>query len=135
MTDTSTMFYNRPGIGNAPSYQVSGIPWASGCLAVPASGSSTLEVSFPQVTKSIVVKNVSTGSVNMRVGFSHNGVVNSNNYFLLSAGESFSADLKVTRIYLMSHNDIPLKVTVVAGLTNISATELTTNWSGSAGVG
>lgn len=135
MTDTATMFYNRPGIGNAASYQVSGIPWASGALAVPASGSTTLEVSFPQVTKSIVVKNVSSGSVNMRVGFSHNGVVNSSNYFLLSAGESFAADLKVTRLYLMSNNATPLVASIVAGLTNIDSTELTTNWSGSSGVG
>lgn len=135
MTDTSTMFYNRPGIGNAASYQVSAIPWASASLVVPASGSNTLEVTFPQVTKSIIVKNASTGSVNMRVGFSHNGVVSSNNYFLLSAGESFAADLKVTRLYLMSNNGTALTATIIAGLTNINATELTTNWSGSAGVG
>ena len=132
---TDFMKLHRPGIGNAASYQVSGIPWVSSSLAVPASGSTTLEISFPQVTKSIIVKNVSTGSVQMRVGFSENGVKNSSNFFLLSAGESFAADLKVTKVYLMSNNGTPLTASVIAGLTNIPATELVNNWSGSLGVG
>jgi hypothetical protein len=129
-----TMHLHRPGIGNAASYQVSGIPWVSSSLAVPASGSTPLEISFPQVTKSIIVKNSSTGSVNMRVGFSENGVKGTN-FFLLSAGESFAADLKVTKVYLMSNNGTVLAASVIAGLTNIPATELTNNWSGSLGVG
>jgi len=132
---TDFMKLHRPGIGNAASYQVSGIPWVSSSLAVPASGSTTLEISFPQVTKSIIVKNVSTGSVQMRVGFSENGVKNSSNFFLLSAGESFAADLKVTKVYLMSNNGTALSASVIAGLTNIPATELVNNWSGSLGVG
>jgi hypothetical protein len=130
-----TMHLHRPGIGNAASYQVSGIPWVSSSLSVPASGSTPLEISFPQVTKSIIVKNASTGSVQMRVGFSQNGVTNTSNFFILSGGESFAADLKVTRVYLMSNNGTALTASVIAGLTNIPATELTNNWSGSAGVG
>jgi hypothetical protein len=132
---TDFMKLHRPGIGNAASYQVSGIPWVSSSLAVPASGSTVLEISFPQVSKSIIVKNVSTGSVQMRVGFSENGVKNTNNFFLLSAGESFAADLKVTKVYLMSNNGTALSASVIAGLTNIPATELVNNWSGSLGVG
>lgn len=132
---TDFMKLHRPGIGNAASYQVSGIPWVSSSLAVPASGSTVLEISFPQVSKSIIVKNVSTGSVQMRVGFSENGVKNTNNFFILSGGESFAADLKVTKVYLMSNNSTALTASVIAGLTNIPATELVNNWSGSAGVG
>jgi hypothetical protein len=132
---TDFMKLHRPGIGNAASYQVSGIPWVSSSLAVPASGSTVLEISFPQVSKSIIVKNASTGSVEMRVGFSENGVKNTNNFFILSGGESFAADLKVTKVYLMSNNSTALTASVIAGLTNIPATELVNNWSGSAGVG
>lgn len=135
MTDTTAMLLHKPGIGNAPSYQVSGIPWVSSSLAVPSSGNVPLEISFPQVTKSIIVKNVSTGSVSLRVGFSANGVSNGTNYFLLSAGESFAADLKVTKVFLLSDNGTQLTASVIAGLTNISATELPNNWSGSIGVG
>lgn len=132
---TDFMHLHRPGIGNAASYQVSGIPWVSSSLSVPASGSTPLEITFPQITKSIIVKNASTGSVSMRVGFSSNGVSNTNNFFLLSAGESFASDLKVTRVYLMSNNGTALTASIIAGLTNISATELNNNWSGSLGVG
>jgi len=132
---TDFMKLHRPGIGNAASYQVSGIPWVSSSLAVPASGSTVLEISFPQVSKSIIVKNASTGSVQMRVGFSENGVKNTNNFFILSGGESFAADLKITKVYLMSNNGTALTASIIAGLTNIPATELTNNWSGSAGVG
>jgi hypothetical protein len=132
---TDFMKLHRPGIGNAASYQVSGIPWVSSSLAVPASGSTVLEISFPQVSKSIIVKNASTGSVEMRVGFSENGVKNTNNFFILSGGESFAADLKVTKVYLMSNNGTALTASVIAGLTNIPATELVNNWSGSLGVG
>jgi hypothetical protein len=132
---TDFMSLHRPGIGNAASYQVSGIPWVSSSLAVPASGSTPLEITFPQVTKSLIVKNASTGSVQMRVGFSENGIKNTSNFFLLSAGESFAADLKVTRVYLMSNNGTAVSASVIAGLTNIPATELTNNWSGSLGVG
>ena len=132
---TDFMHLHRPGIGNAASYQVSGIPWVSSSLSVPASGSTPLEITFPQITRSIIVKNVSTGSVSMRVGFSSNGVSNTNNFFLLSAGESFASDLKVTRVYLMSNNGTALSASIIAGLTNIDALELTNNWSGSLGVG
>lgn len=132
---TDFMHLHRPGIGNAASYQVSGIPWVSSSLSVPASGSTPLEITFPQITRSIIVKNASTGSVNMRVGFSSSGVSNTNNFFLLSAGESFASDLKVTRVYLMSNNGTALTASIIAGLTNIDALELTNNWSGSLGVG
>lgn len=132
---TDFMSLHRPGIGNAASYQVSGIPWVSSSLVIPASGSTPLEINFPQVTKSIIVKNVSTGPVQMRVGFSSNGVTNTNNFFLLSAGESFAADLKVTKLYLMSNNGTVLTGSIIAGLTNIPESELKNNWSGSLGVG
>lgn len=130
----STYTYPKPGLGNAASFQSSGIPWTSSSVA-PASGSSTEVFSFPQVTKFIVVKNVNDTDVLLRVGFSENGVVNSGNYFLLSRGESFAGDLKVTELHFMSDTASPVSFSVVAGLTNIERRELVNNWSGSAGVG
>lgn len=132
---TDFMSIHRPGIGNASSYQVSGIPWVSSSLAVPATGSAPLEISFPLVTKSIIVKNIATGSVNLKVGFSAAGVSAGFNYFSLSSGESFAADLKVTKIFLLSDSATQSAASVVAGLTSIPGIELSNNWSGSAGVG
>lgn len=124
----------QAGLSNVGSYQASGIPWTSSSLVAPASGSAPMEISFPQVTKNIIVKNVSATSGSLRVGFSANGVTGTN-FFLLDRGESFAADLRVTKIFLLSNNGTPLTASVIAGLTNISAADLPNNWSGSAGVG
>lgn len=129
----STFNYVKPGLSNAGSYQVSGIPWASSSLTAPASGSTPLEISFPLVTKSVIVKNTSP-SGDLRVGFSENGVTNSN-YFILSGGESFAADLRVSKLFLLSDSGTPKTASVIVGLTNIPASDLANNWSGSLGVG
>jgi hypothetical protein len=126
------MNIHLPGIGNASSYQVSSKPYATSSLAVPAVGSVALEVTFPQVTKFITINN--TAGASMRLGFSDLGVKGSN-YFLIPATTTFTTELKVTKMYLMSNTATPLSASVLAGLTNISATELPNSWSGSAGVG
>lgn len=131
----STFNYVKAGLSNVGSYQASGIPWASSSLIAPASGSTPLHIQFPYVTKTIIVKNVSTTTGSLRVGFSENGLTNTNNFFLLDRGESFACDLRVSSVYLMSNTAISLTASIVAGLTNISAGELPNNWSGSLGVG
>ena len=126
--------YPKAGLGNVGNYQVSGIPWATSSLTAPSTSSAPLQVSFPSITKFIVVKNVATGSVKVRVGFSANGVKGSN-YFLLDKDESFQGDIKVSSIYLLSNNGTQVPVSIVAGLTGIDSGQLYNNWSGSAGVG
>lgn len=128
---TDFMRVHQPGIGNAASYQVSGKPWVTSSLSVPASGSVTLQVNFPQVTKFITINNTVAGA--MRLGFSDAGVKGSN-YFIIPASSVFTTEIKATSIFLMSDNATPLSASVIAGLTNIPATELVNNWSGSAGV-
>jgi hypothetical protein len=130
----SENFQYKTGISNVGSYQVSGIPWATSSLTAPSTSSAPLQVSFPSITKFIVVKNVATGSVKVRVGFSANGVKGSN-YFLLDKDESFQGDIKVSSIYLLSNNGTQVPVSIVAGLTGIDSGQLYNNWSGSAGVG
>ncbi len=135
-TDSNGNQWYQPtvGLGNVGSYQVAAIPWATGSLSAPDSSSEPLQVSFPSVTKFIVVKNDTTSASKLRVGFSANGVKNTN-YFLLAKGESFEGELRVTDIYLLSDDGVPVGVTVVAGLTGIDRKNLPNNWSGSAGVG
>jgi hypothetical protein len=125
----------QAGLSNAGSYTISGIPWASSSLPAPSTSSAPTQVSFPFVTKFIVVKNVSaTGGASMRVGFSENGISGSN-YFLLAPGESFAADIRVKDLYLLSNNGSAATGSIIAGLTGINISNLATNWSGSAGVG
>lgn len=127
------MNIHLPGIGNASSYQVSSKPFATSSLTVPASGSVALQIIFPQVSKFITLTNLTPAS-NMRIGFSDAGIKGSN-YFLVTGSSTLTTDLKVTKLYLMSHNGTPLSASVLAGLTNIPGSELVNSWSGSAGVG
>lgn len=131
----STFSYPKPGLANTNSYLTSGIPFVTSSVVSPALGEESLVIEFPQVTKFITVKNTTTNSHPVRIGFSENGITGSN-FFLLDKDESFSAELRVVDLHILSNdaNHNPT-VTIIAGLTTIDRSELSTNWSGSAGVG
>lgn len=120
------------GLGNVGSYQASGVPWASSSIGVEGTSGTPVEVSFPNVTKFFVVKNLTSNP--LRVGFSSAGVVG-NNHFVLTNLESFSGDLRVTKIYLLGNTTTATSASIIAGLTGIPANELPNSWSGSTGVG
>ena len=134
------------GVSNVGSYQVSGIPVATSSIAAPASSGTPSEVSFPDVTQRIVVSNVNTASA-LRVGFSSNGIKNTN-YFIIPAATSTTLfpsqefRVKVASVFLLSHTATPTSASVFAELTNIDSNLLDRsgptglpNWSGSVGVG
>jgi hypothetical protein len=128
------------GLGHVPSYQASAVPYLTSSLVVPASGSTPLEIFLPAVSRFVVITNntpASSTNVPMRFGFSSNGVsgVENNNYGILNNQESFEAEFRVTRVYLMTDTVSECTGSVVAGLTRISSTHLSDNWSGSSGVG
>lgn len=132
----STYNVVKPGLSNAASYQVSGRPFVTGGLAVPALGNAPIQISFDAVTKKVIVLNPSTHDV--RIGFSAAGVTGSN-YVLINKKEGnthgcVQLEVKCTSIFLLSDNSAAI-CDVAAELTNIPAAELPTNWSGSAGVG
>jgi hypothetical protein len=130
-------FQYKMGLHNVGSYQLSGIPYLTSSLNVPANSADPLEISFETVTKFVVITNTLPGSapnVPMRFGFSANGIKGTN-YAILNNSETFEADLRVSRLYLLSDSTLECSASVVAGLTGISSNELSTNWSGSAGVG
>ena len=58
----STTFNYQAGLGNAASYQVSGIPWVSGNIDAVTGGDSA-EISFPSVTQWVVVSNNTLSSL------------------------------------------------------------------------
>jgi len=128
----------KVGLGNVGSYQVSGKPWVSSSLVVPANSDQPYKVDFVYVTRDIYVRN--DGAESIRLGFSVNGIKNSENYIVLASSSSFSGKYKVNQLYLLSHTSNPGEATVFAGLTGINGSELknsdgSTNWSGSAGIG
>lgn len=133
-------YYKKVGLSHVGSYQASARPFLTSSLNVPASSSTPTVVSFVSVSKFIVITNTLPGSatnVPLRFGFSEAGVKGSinNNYGILNNGESFEADFRVTRVYLLSDSISECSASVIAGLTGIEAKRLTSNWSGSVGVG
>jgi hypothetical protein len=114
---------------NAAEYMASALPFVTSSTI---SAAQTYMIGFPNDTKFISVKNNSTGSEQLRVGFTANGVAGSN-YLPLLAGESFSADYRLTAVFLYGGAGT-VSFTVAAGLTGIDASRvpvLTASQSGS----
>ena len=133
-------FEYKSGLGNVGSYQASARPFVSSSIELSSLSTST-KISFPTVTKFVTIKNTSPISglgskAVVRVGFSANGVETGTNYYTLASQESFSADWRVSSVYLMLDSGLlNATASVIAGCTGIDSQELAHNWSGSAGVG
>lgn len=126
--------YNyKPGLGNAGSYEVSGIPWVK--HVNPNAGD--VAISFPLVTRWVTISNVDATAANVvRIAFSANGL-DGDNYFLLSGSQSTPRlEVKVTELYIKGGSTA---VSVMAGLTGIDTININnlnispsgSNWSGS----
>ncbi len=129
-----TTYDYRPGLGNAASYEVSGIPWVK---HVDPGAAGDIAISFPLVTRWIIVSNSDPVTSNVvRVGFSANGV-DGENYYLLSGSQTTPRlEVKTTELHLKGNSN---QVTVIAGLTGIATVNIDntnvspsgSNWSGS----
>ena len=125
-----TTYNYKPGLGNAASFQVSGVPYVTGGI----DASITTGLNFPVTTRWIVVSNVG-GNATLKVGFSENGVAGTNYFEVLTNEISPRLEVKVTEIWLTGSNNC----SVVAGLTgietvnidNIAISPSGSNWSGS----
>jgi hypothetical protein len=131
-------FQYKSGLGSVGAYQASTRPFLSSSISVIASATPVVKVSFPTVTKFITVKNTGTSGsndVSLRVGFSENGIAGTN-YFILENDESYSADWRVSAVYLrVDSGAVNATASVIAGETGIDSLELPHNWTGSVGVG
>ena len=128
-----------PGVGAVGQYQLSGIPYATASVFIQnvLDGEGTTQISFPYVTKFVTVVNEHSGSsAKLRVGFSAAGTSGTvdDNYFILDNGESYTGEFRVSSIFLAG-NTTNTTASVIAGMTGIPAQKLTTNWSGTSGVG
>jgi len=136
----SNNFYYTNGLGNVGSYQASAKPYLTSSLTVPDNTSEPLEITFPNVSRFVVITNTaepSAPSRPIRFGFSSAGVQGSvdNNYVVLDNAETFEAEFRVTSVFLLSNTAQEGSASVIAGLTGIHHKHLLNNWSGSIGVG
>lgn len=136
-------FQYKASLHSVGNYQVSGIPYVTGALTVPANTSAPLEIVFPSVTQRIQIHNNFGTDKPIRVGFSANGV-KGHNYWLVEAHQTngktndrLEMRVKTDRIYLISDDNSALtgSAYVLAELTGITGYQLTAEYSGSAGIG
>jgi hypothetical protein len=137
-------FQYKAGLNHVGSYQVSGIPYTTGTLTVPAVSGTPLEITFPSVTQRIQVHNNFGSDHPIRVGFSANGVKGTN-YWLVEAHQAngksndrLELRVKTDKIYLLSNDStiVAGSVFVLAELTGIQpGFNLAAAYSGSAGIG
>lgn len=137
------VYVPKAGLNTVGNYQVSGIPFATGTLTVPANTGEPLVVEFPSVTQRIQIHNNFGSDKPIRVGFSANGV-KGKNYWLIEAHQANgkSADrlemrVKTTKIYLLSDDStaVTSSIYILAELTGIEGYDLATAYSGSTGIG
>lgn len=135
-------FQYKAGLGNVGNYQVSGIPFVSGGITAPTSSASPIEIVFPSVTQRIHIQN--QGTVPVKIGFSANGVKDTNFWYLESYDNSggktsnYVLDLRVKtdRIFLISNSTANSNIHIAAELTGIQLNyNLAAQYSGSNGVG
>jgi hypothetical protein len=120
-TEYGGNFQYRVGLNHVGAYQVSGIPFVT--------SSNATVINFPYVTKTITVENGQTNA--LYIGFSANGVA-ATNYFRIPPTGSLTMDVKAIALHLSGTS---IAYSVAASLTGIPTSSLTSNWSGSAGVG
>lgn len=128
----------KVGPNHVGSYQISGRPFATGSLTVPANTAAAYEVSFPYIVIDFTVRNDNaSGGDDIKIGFSDTGVSGSGtNYFTLGPGDSYSGRMRISELYLQSSTSTPGTASVVAALTGIQAdANYRYQWSGSVGVG
>lgn len=138
-----TMQWPNPGLGSVGSYQMSGIPYATASLTVPANTAAPLKIQFPYITKFVTIVNTLSGSsIPIRVGFSALGVSGSGtNYFTIDNGESYTGEWRIEDIFLISNTTLQTSASIIAGLTPIPrgippmSGSTGNNWTGSVGVG
>lgn len=128
---------NNPyfGEGYVPAYQLSASPWVT---SSQVNLGATVEIGFPQATRFLIVQNTGATASIIAVGFTQNGLKTANsNYFILSGTNSFSAEMRVDRIFISGSAGATVPFTVIAGLTPIQRRDflVVTSSNGFSGVG
>lgn len=136
------VYIPKAGINHVGSYQISGIPFVSGNLTAPSSSASPIAITFPSVTQRFWIHN-GDSKYNLRVGFSINGIKNSN-YFVVDGDTSNNTSqvqefrVRCDKIYLLGDDaaNNTVKISIMGELTGIDANgSLTNTYSGSSGIG
>lgn len=106
------MQYPKAGPNSVGEYQISGLPFATGSLAV--TNTTPTRVDFPYVTNHFHVRNLGANPV--FIGFTANGVAGTNRYTIPSGANLQETRIRVKSLYLLGSGGATT-VDILAGLT------------------
>ena len=119
----STFTYNKPGIGNVGSYQVSGHPWLTGSQI--ANGAEEAH-QFPYVAKHLLVK--VSGSGEVRVHFnstsSAGDVIGGKHFLTVTGSMPLDIDVRCREVYISNASGGAVNYEIFAELTGIASREM-----------
>jgi hypothetical protein len=122
---------NTRGVGNASSYQISGIPQVFGKRLIE----ETVGYDFHHISRDVTIYNnipITEDSAPIRVGFNSASMEEADgNWFVLENGESYTGEWKLNSIWLRPHTETACSASIVVGLTGIKADLDFNNYSGS----
>ena len=111
------------GEGFVPAYQMSAVPFVTSSTIA---ANATVEMSFPQVTRFIMVKNTHATN-SMYVSFTERGLESSNsNFITLGVNGTLREELRTVKLYLKNAAASSTTFELLAGLTNISSNQFNT---------
>lgn len=109
----------RGGIGYAAEFQSSALPFVTSSVA-PSPG-SPVRFDFPKVSRFITLANL--GNTTLSFGFTRNGVVTSNNKYVLSGSQTVTMELRVRELWLQGEGGTPA-FSMCVGLTNVDRSNM-----------
>lgn len=105
-----------PGVLSAAEFSVSTLPWVTSSVF----NTPIVRYDFPQVSQFVCVKNTTSSSAYLTMGFTQRGL-SVGNCIPIEPSGSFSADFRVTSVFLSG--TLGSSFVVVAGMTGIPARE------------
>jgi len=127
----SSNFYNV-GLNHVGAYQVSGVPFLTGSTDTLAAAGDEVRFQFPNVTKSITLKNNSNDPLNIHFapwapgsfGYTY-GASTNDNYLVLDSQHEITVNVKCREIFASAtKTNQALKLEVRVELTNIPASRM-----------
>lgn len=105
---------NPVGGPSVAAWQISGLPWVTGSVAVPPN--TTLELNFPMVSKFLKL----SSSVGVFLAFTSNGATaGSSNRFPISPGTSDCMEIRTRQMFVRNESGVTASVSVLAGLAQV----------------
>ena len=107
----------KPAHNYVPEYQQSGIPFVK---TVPALANNGIDpTSFTYLTRWIVIST----DQDIYLGFNQDNIVDPQKAFIIKAGTSPRFEIKCKKINLLNNSGSNAKISIIAGLTNILASD------------